>query len=534
MNNFVLDFIFMKIRPTLRLQSIIYSLMATYVCAQQQDIPVLNIHPASVKKMDIINSPYRETNLCLTPDGKYLFFLSGRGGMPWSDPDYTSYRGKKEADGDIYFTKRTDSLWSKPVCLGQNVNTDMGEDEPNVTPDGQFVIFQSWREGWEKNGGPYYISELSGDEWGVPRPLDGGIHDFFYDRMKTHDWMYATDGSTLSPDGNTFIFAAGKIYDQPMDFYQSKKVNGQWSYPQKLDLSTDKDDRSVFMAADGKTLFFSSAGYGGYGGLDIFKTLLHEDGSHEDVINLGPAFNTSGDDYGFTMNSTGKEIFYLRDDDIYQMTVTNPDVLFRPLPTLVISGWVTDFYGNPVESSIRIINRQTRQVAGHAKSNRISGEYSVVVRKVAGEYSKEVTAAGYRKYAENFRISNPDSAELRSDRILLKKENTELIFFNLDQDTIPAGEFYKLDSIVFFLFKNKKYRVLLSGHADQSGTDAYNLDLSKRRVENVKNYFLSKGIPDQIMKAQYFGERHPLIPMPLQQELYLNRRVEIKLILPSV
>ena len=54
--------------------------------------------------MDILNSPYRETNPCLTPDGKFLFFMSGRGGMSWSDPEYTVYKGKKEADGEIYIT----------------------------------------------------------------------------------------------------------------------------------------------------------------------------------------------------------------------------------------------------------------------------------------------------------------------------------------------------------------------------------------------------------------------------------------------
>ncbi|HLF32745.1 MAG TPA: hypothetical protein VI583_00820, partial [Cyclobacteriaceae bacterium] len=236
------------------------------IFAQFRDIPVLNIHPDTVIKLDVINSPFRETNLCLTPDGRYLFFLSGRGGMPWSDPDYTIYRGQVEADGDIYMTRKENGAWSSPVCLGQNVNTEMGEDEPNVRPDGQFVIFQSWREGWDKEGGPYYISELSGETWGSPVPLGGGIHQFFLDKVTANDWMYATDGSGISPDGNIFIFAAAKLYDQPMDLYMSIKRDGKWAYPFKMDISTGLDDRSVFIAADGKTVFFASEGYGGYGG----------------------------------------------------------------------------------------------------------------------------------------------------------------------------------------------------------------------------------------------------------------------------
>jgi outer membrane protein OmpA-like peptidoglycan-associated protein len=501
--------------------------------AQFGNIPVLNIQPDTVVKLDVINSPFRETNLCLTPDGRYLFFLSGRGGMPWSDPDYTTYRGQVEADGDIYMTKKENGSWSAPVCLGQNVNTEMGEDEPNVRPDGQFVIFQSWREGWDKEGGPYYISELSGESWGSPIPLGGGIHQFFLDMVTANDWMYATDGSGISPDGNIFIFAAAKLYDQPMDLYMSLRKDGKWTYPFKMDISTGMDDRSVFIAADGKTVFFSSDGYGGFGGLDIFKTVISDDGSHEEIINLGRAFNTSADDYGFTMNSLGTEIFYLRDADIIYTQIDNPDILLRPLPTLLINGIVTDYYGNPVEASIRVINNQSKKTVADAKSNSISGEYSLSIRKIPGDYRKEAASKSYINYTEDFSIKDAGTPEVITDHILLKKENTELIFFDLDKDSIPAAEYVKLDSIVTFLFKNKRSNVLLSGHADQSGGDNYNLELSKRRVENVMKYLESRGIPAFIMKMEYYGEKQPLIKLKLKRDLYLNRRVEIEIVPPK-
>ena len=71
---------------------------------------------------------------------------------------------------------------------------------------------------------------------------------------------------------------------------------------------------------------------------------------------------------------------------------------------------------------------------------------------------------------------------------------------------------------------------MLSGHADQSGSDEHNLELSKRRVEKIKNYLLSKSIPDRIMKTRYFGERYPIVKLADQNELYINRRVEIEII----
>ncbi|HLF36238.1 MAG TPA: OmpA family protein, partial [Cyclobacteriaceae bacterium] len=182
-------------------------------------------------------------------------------------------------------------------------------------------------------------------------------------------------------------------------------------------------------------------------------------------------------------------------------------------------------------ASIRVINKQSNNTVADAKSNSISGEYSLSIRKIPGDYRKEAKSKSYINYTEDFSITDAARPEVTTDHIILKKENTELIFFDHDKDSIPAGEFVKLDSIVAFLFKNKRSNVLLSGHADQSGDDHYNLELSKRRVENVMKYLTSRGIPALIMKMEYYGEKQPLIKLELKKDLHLNRRVEVKIIL---
>jgi peptidoglycan-associated lipoprotein len=72
----------------------------------------------------------------------------------------------------------------------------------------------------------------------------------------------------------------------------------------------------------------------------------------------------------------------------------------------------------------------------------------------------------------------------------------------------------------------------LSGHADQPGSDNYNLELSRKRVENVKDYFESKGIPGKIMRTRHLGESQPLENHPRGEENQINRRVEV-LIIPG-
>ena len=80
----------------------------------------------------------------------------------------------------------------------------------------------------------------------------------------------------VSPDGKLFIVACGTNYEGNMDLYYSVKQDGEWSFLKRLNVSTEGDERSVYIASDNKTIYFSSNGHGGFGGLDILKTTWFE------------------------------------------------------------------------------------------------------------------------------------------------------------------------------------------------------------------------------------------------------------------
>ena len=113
-----------------------------------QSIKIIN-NPSSLEpiSLDMLNSPFREINLSITPNGKYLFFMSLRGGNPWSTEGYSIYRGEPRFDGDIWYSKKMNNQWTDPICMPEGVNTSSAEDEPNVSPDGNFVLYQSWNSG---------------------------------------------------------------------------------------------------------------------------------------------------------------------------------------------------------------------------------------------------------------------------------------------------------------------------------------------------------------------------------------------------
>ena len=347
-----------------------------------------------------VNSEFRDVNISITPNGRYLYFMSGRGGKPWTGNTPRYFKGRPEYDGDIWYSENKNGEWPAPVCMPGNVNTSRGEDEPNISPDAQRVYFQSWKTGWENSGGPYYMADLYGDRWENPIGLGGGINNYFVREMRKYN-RYATDGMSVSPDGRIFLVAAGPDYEGNLDIYISRKdEKGRWSFLKPLDLNTTADERSVFIAGDNKTIYFGSSGYGGEGGLDIFKTTLNDDDSTGEIINIGPPFNTKKDDYGFIIGALGDDCFFVREDDIYYAHLKGIETDIKPSPTLVINGTVKDTLGQPVQADIALYYAGKDQPVAIARSNSLSGEYSMSLPKVPGSYRQQYKVGDHKQETE--------------------------------------------------------------------------------------------------------------------------------------
>ena len=419
----------------------LFTIIVLIVAVHQQSsaqftLPKILKHPGKIKIKPLyqLNSTYRETNLSISPNGKTLFFMSGRGQQTWSNPRYTRYRGKWEHDGDIWYSTRIKGNWSYPRCLPSTVNSRSGEDEPNISPDGQTVYFQSWFGGWERRGGPYYRAQRYGNHWMRPKGLGDGINQFFKDRSRKQIFNrgpnnYATDGATMSADGRTFIVAVG-VYDGKMDLYISKKGRyGRWSYLRRLSVSTRGNERSPFLAADGKTLYFASDGYGGYGGLEILKTTINPDGSHGKVVNLGAPFNTYLDDYGFIMPASGDDAYFVRQGDIYYADVKNANPQIKPSITLMISGKVTDVDTKKgLGAVITIKDAVTNKVIASARSNAYTGEYAIVLPTKNPNIIQEVKKVNYGSFNKKFNTSLHNGLnEIISDVPLVPNKNNTVL-----------------------------------------------------------------------------------------------------------
>jgi len=178
----------------------------------------------------------------------------------------------------------------------------------------------------------------------------------------------------------------------------SKRTSQGWGYMKRLPISTDKDERSVFLASDGKTLYFASNGYGGLGGLDIFKTTLNSDGTMGEVINIGEPFNSPRDDYGFILTGDGKEAYFIRDGNIQFADLREADERIKPEVLIVnhtLKGSVKDsasWVG--LKATVQLYNARTKQFVQQISTSS-SGKYSITLANKDRVYDQVILVDGY-------------------------------------------------------------------------------------------------------------------------------------------
>lgn len=259
---------------------------------------------------------YHEYHPSVTADGKIMVFTSRRadteGGKRY-DEDNDWYE-------DIYISYWSDSLkgWAPAVPIPGAINTDGHDANLSISPDGrQLFTFRNDNAGdifvsktrMSRNasdaiaeGSPDAARLMSLNRWSKAYSLGKNVNSGYFD-----------SNASVTNDGKMIYF----ISERPKgkgngDIWMSKAISTtSWQTAVNLvDLNTIEDEKGVFIAADGKTLFFSSKGHNSMGGYDIFRSVRQEDGSWSKPENLGYPINTPGDEVDFTLTADGKTAYY--------------------------------------------------------------------------------------------------------------------------------------------------------------------------------------------------------------------------------
>lgn len=493
--------------------------------------------------------------------------------------------------------KRINSdLTEKPTKLSLNVNsTDMAELNPQITGDGQALFFtraypvaqddtddkamvalKDKNGNWEKavvlpspinkngiststvspgiDGSRIYINGMRGaqsDKYGISMSTIEGNKFTYPEPFEIKKWTNKASSRTrkLSNDEQILICAfndgeSNGQLDLYVSFRDEKLLRTIFTEPLNLGpiINTGASENFGFLAADNKTLYFSSGGHHGYGSSDIFMSKRLDDTwtNWSEPVNMGPVINSVGWDGYFSTDAEGKTGFIAgtRDgqdkSDLYQVPLfaeTQPD------PVIIVKGKVLDQKTNePIDAEIffRPINIKEGE-AKTIRSDKKTGAFTAIFQK---GYNYEVVSEkkGYFPISEYLKLDSlEDFASVEKNLYLKKIEKGEVIrlnniFFDFGKSTLKEESYYELDRLFELMSKNGKMKIEIGGHTDNVGSAEYNKKLSNSRAEAVVNYLVSKGIEKSRLTFNGYGPDQPVATNETDEGRALNRRVEFRIV----
>ena len=390
------------------------------------------------------------------------------------------YNEKGYGRYDIYKVTKTKKGWSEPKNLGKNINSDYWDSAPSIAPDNQALYFCSNRPGGY-----------------------GGIDIYVTYKNEKGFWEEAVN---MGPTINT----AG-------------------------------DEQAPFIHADNKTLYFSSNGWPGFGGADLFVIRKKIDGNWSSPINLGYPINTFENEGSIAVAGNGFEGYIASDRadsrgslDIYKVTLA---INTRPNKTFYVNGFIADAVTKkPIAGELVLINTNeetsTMQIKVDTNGNFILGlpyldSIGIRVNSEGHEFASTILSL------EN--INSLSSSTLNFYLAPIVKtftKNFNNIFFEINKAKLNKKSYVELDALTTYLQSEPTAIILIEGHTDNKGDSVQNKLLSSKRANAIATYLISKGIDTSRIKTIGLGGTKPISDNTTEEGRIKNRRTSFTITIP--
>ncbi len=460
------------------------------------------------------NSPYSEFAPSFYKEG--LLFSSdrdtgnfARNRHTWTATDFL----------DLYNVNAESATAGVVTKLGAGVNTRLHESTSIITKDGDLLYFT--RNNFKNKK---YIK----DEKGVIRlkifkaSLVEGVWTNIEELPFNSD-AFSVAHPALSPDEKTMYFSSdmpGSLGESDI-FKVDIKEDGSFGTPENLGRSINTKARETFpFVSSNDVLYFSSDGHPGLGGLDVFAVQLENGSSNVGVTNVGEPINSRYDDFTFIMDEATKRGYFasnrsegLGGDDIYEFLEVKPLMLGCKQP---VSGRVMDDISNEplIGATVKVIDENNEEISSVATDTQ--GKYTVsldcnqgnFVRAMMEDYipSEEYLAksAGEPMIIDFSLERNTVSAGFGDD--LSKLLQLSVIYFDYNKYNIRKDSEIEVEKIIAAMEKYPSLTIKVNAHTDSRGKDSYNLWLSQKRAEATVAYMVKKGIAEDRLSSEGFGE----------------------------
>jgi outer membrane protein OmpA-like peptidoglycan-associated protein/tetratricopeptide (TPR) repeat protein len=393
-----------------------------------------------------------------------LYFSSSREGGTGGKRDDEGYEDLKRGQwpSDMLVTNRLPTGWEAPLPFNPLQNTAQYEVALDFTNKGQVLHFfrgNNLLAGTIHTDTAGISDEYTSEPLNVPGPLLPEIGD--------RCLVYVNDSMVVFASQREGGFGG-------LDLWASKRVQGGWMPAINLgpQINTAYDETTPFVAADGKTLYFSSNRTEGIGGLDVYRAVLNPESREWSMpVTMGIGINSPGEDAYFRLAASG-ELAYLASSRITD-NVGGMDLYIV-------------YFKEPV-----VEQQMQREFALFEE---------LKVQEIATEAPSLVTAP---------------------------------LFYNSDKDLLKEGNTALLQSVLSIARRFPEIKLLITLHTDETGPMKFDLYAGIKRAELIGKYLTSNGVDPVRLVLRSAGPSFPLARNIINGEnsslgQSLNRRVEIK------
>lgn len=445
----------------------------------------------------------------------------------------------------FYVAKKEGLDWNGGQLLPGNINIPGVETGNGVlSDDGNRFYFTRCTRNWQGEAiCAIYRSTRKDDRWTKIEKLPALINDPNY--TSTQPALGRTAKSdreiifyvTNRPDGKGGLDIWYTVWDDKKNKYSKPRNLGSR-------INTVADDITPFYDLTTRTLYFSSTGKPGIGGLDVFSA-FGERRKWSNIKNLGYPINTSYDDLYFTVSKKGDNGFIVSNRPSEHDNVTCCDDIFsyrwndyiRITVTGTIYPFEQDRFGrkqdlsgfdfmNPDES---VVPMNEAKIALY-KLDRETDEYVFMNRYTTAEDGRyyfplqpdeeyEFKMEGFQYFDEQMHLSTeffnfsdtiampPTWINVLTDKPIVLAD----IYYEFNSSELSRKAKNILDTTLLVLLKEApEFIIEIGSHTDSIGEAKYNLELSHERATSVVNYLISQGIPTNRLIAKGYGAENPV------------------------
>jgi len=501
-----------------------------------------------------INRPYVEMSPLPLGDSVLLYASLKADKSVYYDVDDDSV---KRPVRKFYYAQKNSGIWKAsgempgPFNL-EEVNTCNGA----YSPDGKrFYFSRCQKDAKDKMRCSIYVSHLKDGQWQEPEKLDESINLKGYsstqpavgtESKKGRDVLYFVSDREEGGRGGWDIWYS--LYNPSRNIYTEPRNLGP-------KINSKGDEMTPYYDNATHTLYYSSSGLPGLGGLDIFKS-TGEMSTWVASENIGYPINSSADDLYFVQGNSKDQGFFVSNrrgtvalrhptccDDIFSFK-------FLEYLNLAVAGKVTQqsdsAAGNSIPDAVvtlYLIDKDLKEpVFASSDITDANGNYFMQLNQ-GKDYKIVASKEGYLSTPANFTTKNihiSDTLIRNLELPLIPKEKPirlENIYYDFNSAELTPAAKASIDTTLYVVMvENPELIIELSSHTDSIGSDNYNLTLSQKRAESVVRYLISKNIPKERLVARGYGETRPIAPNSKPDRSdnpegrQLNRRTEFAVI----